>query len=443
MTKQFSKPPLLRNLTPMCICLLAGMLSCKKDNQQTPPVVISSISPSSGPYSTVVKITGTGFTTEAAGDTVKFNGTIAVVQQASATELTVVVPKGAGTGLVTVNTKNMSGSGPVFTYQFTYIVSTLAGSGTPGFANGTGAAAEFYVPFGIAIDAQGNIYVGDGGNSLVRKITTAGVVSTLAGNGTEGFADGGSSVAEFGDPTGLVADAQGNIYVADAPNNRIRKITPAGIVSTLAGSGTAGFADGSGPAAQFNFPDGMAMDVQGNIYVADGSGNLIRKVTPAGVVTTFAGSGTAGYADGAATAAQFYYPIGIATDAQGNLYVADAENQRIRKITSAGVVSTLAGGGLPGLTDGSGSSAQFYFPRGLATDAQGNVYVADLYNNAIREITPAGVVNTIAGNGTQGFVDGNGATAEFYYPSGVAVDVHGNIFVADQNNNRIRMITVQ
>jgi sugar lactone lactonase YvrE len=288
-------------------------------------------------------------------------------------------------------------------------------------------------------DAQGNIYVADSYNNRIRKITATGIVSTLAGSSTAGFADGNGTAARFDHPRGVTADVQGNIYVADSWNHRIRKITPAGVVSTVAGS-TAGNADGSGISAQFFYPGGMASDVQGNIYVADASNDRIRKITSAGVVSTLAGS-TYGFADGSGTVAQFYNPSGVATDAQVNIYVADASNNRIRKITPAGVVSTIAGNSTAGFADGNLTLARFSNPLDVATDTHGNIYVADGVNNRIREISPAGVVSTLAGS-TQGFADGSGSDAKFYNPVGIVTDAKGNIYVTDQNN-RIRLITVQ
>jgi sugar lactone lactonase YvrE len=429
-------------LTLMGICFLAIMNACKKNSRPPaqPTVVISSINPTGGPYATVVTITGSGFNTNAASDSVKFNGVGAVVQQASATQLTVLVPKAAGTGPVTVQTGSQTGTGPIFNFTYTIIVSTLAGGGTAGFADGSGTTAQFNFPSRLATDAQGNIYVADVYNNRIRKITPAGIVSTLAGSSTAGFADGNGAAALFDHPYGVAVDPQGNIYVADTWNHRIRKITPAGVVSTVAGS-TAGSADGSGISAQFSYPAGLATDAQGNIYVADASNNRIRKISPAGVVSTLAGS-TGGFADGSGTAAQFQYPSGVATDAQGNIYVADASNNRIRKITAAGVVSTIAGNSVAGFADGNLSIARFYNPLGIATDTHGNIYVADAANNRIREISPAGVVSTLAGS-TVGFADGSGSNAKFYTPAGIASDAKGNIYVADTYNHRIRLINVQ
>ena len=229
--------------------------------------------------------------------------------------------------------------------------------------------------------------------------------------------------------------------VTDADNNRIRKITPADriedrVVSTFTGSGTE---------AQFEDPYGLAVDSFGNVYVADESNHRIRKITPADriedrVVSTFAGSGTANSGNGTGTAAQFYFPGGVAVDSSDNVFVADSGNNRIRKITPAGVVSTLAGS-TEGFADGIGNTAQFNGPLGVAVDSSGNVYVADSYNHLIRKITPAGVVSTLAGTGTEGFADGTGDTAQFYFPTGVAVDSYGNVYVADSNNHRIRKIT--
>ena len=319
------------------------------------------------------------------------------------------------------------------------VVTTLAGSGTAGFADGTGSTAQFNGPYGMAVDSSGTVYVADLYNNHIRKITPAGVVTTLAGSGTAGFADGTGSAAQFDSPFGVAVDSSGTVYVGDAKNHRIRKITPTGVVTTLAGSGTAGFADGTGSSAQFYFPAGVAVDSSGMVYVADSNNDRIRKITPAGVVTTLAGSGVAGFADGTGSAAQFNSPYGVVVDSAGTVYAADTYNQRIRKITSAGAVTTLAGG-TAGSADGTGSAAQFNSPYGVAVDSSGTVYVGDLGNQRIRKITSAGVVTTLAGSGVAGFADGTGSAAKFYWPEGVAVDSSGTVYVGDTYNNRIRKI---
>jgi len=320
------------------------------------------------------------------------------------------------------------------------VVSTLAGSGTASSGNGIGNTAQFNLPAGVAVDSSGNVYVADSDNHRIRKITPAGVVSTFAGTGTEGHADGTGTTAQFKRPAGVVVDSSGNAFVADSVNHLIRKITPAGVVSTFAGTGTEGHADGTGTEAQFHGPLGVAVDSSGNVYVADANNHLIRKITPAGVVSTFAGTGTEGHADGTGTEAQFHGPLGVAVDSSGNVYVADADNNRIRKITPAGVVSTFAGTGTEGFADGTATTAQFYHPSGVAVDSSGNVYVADSGNHRIRKITPAGVVSTLAGSGTASSGNGTGTTAQFKRPTGVAVDSFGNFYVTDYSNHRIRKI---
>ncbi|WBX70964.1 MBG domain-containing protein [Tenacibaculum retecalamus] len=320
------------------------------------------------------------------------------------------------------------------------IVSTIAGDGTGGFLDGTGVISKFLVPNGIAVDASDNVYVADRYNHRIRKITAAGVVSTLAGSGTAGFLDGTGALAQFNYPNGVAVDILGNVYVAEGSNRRIRKITAAGEVSTLAGSGASGSANGSGTAAQFKFPTGVAVDVSGNVYVADQDDHRIRKITVAGVVSTFAGDGTAGFLDGTGVAAKFYQPNGIGVDALGNVYVVGTDH-RIRKITTAGVVSTLAGNGTSGFTNGSGTAAQFNNPSGVTADALGNVYVADRNNRRIRKITATGVVSTFAGSGTFGSADGLGTAAQFGNPNGIGIDALGNIYVADTGSQKIRKIT--
>ena len=310
----------------------------------------------------------------------------------------------------------------------------------------TTAPAAFSLPRGVAIDSAGNVYVADQGNSTISKITPAGIVSTLAGlAGSAGSADGTGTAARFNQPSGVAVDAAGNIYVADISNNTIRKITPAGVVSTLAGlAGSPGSADGTGSAARFFGPFGVAVDAAANVYVGDADNSTIRKITPAGVVSTLAGlAGIVGSADGAGSAARFNFPSGVAVDAAGNVYVADLNNNSIRSITPAGVVGTLAGSASgSGSTDGTGNAARFRDPFGVTVDAAGNVYVADASNNTIRKVTSAGVVTTLAGSaGFSGSTDGTGSAARFNFPSGVAVDAAGNVYVGDTINKSIRKIT--
>ena len=340
-------------------------------------------------------------------------------------------------------------------YATPYTFNTLAGGlYVPGIVDAAGAAAQFVSPAGIAIDTSGNLYVADEEADVILKITPGGAVTTLAGTSlVSGHADGTGTAATFHGPNGVAVDGQGNVYVADTNNYTIRMITPAGVVSTFAGTaGVSGSNDGTGPAAQFSLPLGLTIDGSGNLYVVDGLGNSIRKITtPGAIVTTFAG-GNLGSTDGTGTAARFRSPAGITIDGSGNLYVSDQGNNTIRRITTPGaVVSTLAGtAGIRGTADGTAGAAQFYLPAGLTVDTSGNVWVSDSGNYTIRKITSGGVVTTAAGvPGLPGFVDGTGTAALFdLYTQGqggtalpsLAADANGNIYVSDNNNSTIRKI---
>jgi len=326
-------------------------------------------------------------------------------------------------------------------------VSTLAGSssGAYGFANGSGSSALFSGPLAIGLNpVTGNFYVADNFNNTIRVITPAGVVTSLT-QSTLGYADGPLASALFYSPASIVFDAAGNAYVADLGNNRIRKITPAGVVTTLAGNGLNGYVDGSGTTAEFSSPSGVAVDSKGVIYVADRGDNLIREVSTANFVTSLAGTLAAagiaqtnapGYTDATGPAAAFNSPCSVAIDAQGNLYVADINNKAVRIVsTTTGAVTTLAGNAVQKNLLGS--------PVALTCDAAGDVYIVD-QTGRILEITAARTLYVLAGAlNTSGYVDGPGATARFNSPSGIAVDASGNVYVTDFNNNVIRKITVK
>lgn len=319
-----------------------------------------------------------------------------------------------------------------------YTVTTLAGSGVAGFGDGYGTSVKFNGIYGIATDAQGRVYVGDFNSNRIRVITPTGVVSTLAG-GAYGFADGAGTSAKFGGPYGVAVDSAGNVYVGDRDNNCVRKVTAAGVVSTLAGGGGSGLLDATGTSAKFNAPRGVAVDASGNVYVGDRENHCVRKVTPAGVVSTLGGNGSPGFKDGTGTNAQFYWPMGVVVDATGNVYVGDSGNHRIRMISPSGVVSTIAGNGTAGFNDGPVAEAVLSSPIGLALDAQNNLYFADYGSSRIRRIRQ-GFVSTLAGKGGSGFADGNATAALFNYPRGVAVDSFGNFYVTDSENYRVRKI---
>ena len=319
-----------------------------------------------------------------------------------------------------------------------WIVTTVAGDGTPEFADGSAASAKFHFPNDVLVTNDGTIYVSDGDNSRIRKIS-GGQVSTFAGSDF-GIKNGSGSLAEFEFPTSLAIDGNGNIYVSDVRDPRIRKSNLLADISTYAGIATEGFQDGNADAAKFGEEKNIVSDTEGNLYVADAQNNSIRKISVSGNVTTIAGTATSGFQNGSGGAAKFNFPDGIAIDAQGNLFISDGSNFRIRKITPQGEVSTFAGTGTQGWTDGTVDKAQFQYPGDMVADKQGNLYVIDL--SRIRKITPQGVVTTIAGS-EDGYADGEGASAKFYTPFGIGIDSQGNIYVADTNNNRIRKISLE
>lgn len=319
-------------------------------------------------------------------------------------------------------------------------VTTLAGlAGRSSSVDGVGSAARFEEPYAVATDGT-YTYVADHTDHSIRRVAADGTVITLAGKaGTFGSSDGSGSNARFYAPAGIAADSTGTVYVADTGNAVVRKITPAGVVTTLAGTaGSKGTIDGTGAAARFGAPSGVAVDSSFNVYVVDSEASTLRKITPAGVVTTLAGSAYAnGFVNGTGTAARFAIPFDVAVDTAGNLYVTDRNNHSVRKVTAAGVVTTLAGSGSQGYTNGNGTAAKFNFPSGLTVDGNGNVYVADTDNQVIRKITPTGDVTTIAGSKV-GSTDGVGTAATFWNPKDVAIDAAGNMFVADKGNYTIR-----
>lgn len=324
-------------------------------------------------------------------------------------------------------------------------VTTLAGSGVQGAADGKGAAASFSSIWGITVDAAGNIYVTDTGLNQVRKITPQGEVTTLPDNGP-GSTNALGVPMVYADPLGVAIDGSGNLFVSYLASGVIRKVPPTGKGVVFAG-GASNYnsQDGLGTAASISQPIGLAVDGVGNVYVAGYSSMSIRKIYPNGLVTTLAGnSGYSGPNDGTGSAARFKLPGGVAVDASGNVYVADTGNHLIRKITPEGVVTTIAGSGSSGSADGAGAEATFNYPEGIAVDNTGNVYVADTNNNMIRKITPSGSVTTIAGNTTSGSENGVGTEAGFSSPTDIAINHEGTLlYVADRGNNLVRKIAIK
>lgn len=319
------------------------------------------------------------------------------------------------------------------------VVTTLAGSENPGFVDGMGEMALFDHPCAMAVDQEGNIYVADQNNHSIRKVTPSGDVSTYAGTGEPGATNGFRLDATFNQPYGVAIDDGGNLYVGDVANHSIRKISVDGQVTTLAG-GRKGYSDREGELAMFNHPHGVAVDSENNVYVADSHNNVIRRVSPDGIASTVAGNGNDGFVDGPARDAEFYVPIGITVDKEGNILVGDEGNSSIRKISYEGIVSTLAGNGKFSFADGTGKDAEFNAPGAIALDSAGNLYVADYLNNCIRRVSPTGEVRKIAGDLTKGFADGEPEEARFYYPFGIAVSATGSVYVGDHYNHRIRII---
>lgn len=416
-------------LIAICSALI---ISCKKSGSTTTPTMptgpttptaptITSLSPDSGGYNTTVLIAGTNFSTTATSNTVTFNGAAATVSAATATQLTVTVPTGAGTGVVKVTVGANTATGPVFTYLLTFTVSTLAGPAT------------FNDPFGIAVDTAGNVIVADDGNNQIKMVSPTGTVSLVAGSGTPGFLNGAATTAEFLDPPSVAVDPNDNILVADVFNYKIREIS-GGIVSTVAGTTQGEQNGGAVSVAQFDAPGWLAVDASDNIFVCDAY--YIREVSGGSVSTIYNGQNYS------STLNAF---VSIAVTNGDTLILTDFNGTNVWQLTTAGVFSSLAGSGSTGFQDGAGAAAYFSSCKGVSLDAHGNIVVADEANQRIRLITRAGVVTTIAGNGTAADQDGAGSTtAEFYYPEYVAVDKErGIIYVLEPMSNRIRKITAQ
>lgn len=416
---------------------------CETDGEVPAPLAVVSISPSTGKKNTAVEILGTGFDTNGSNNSVTFNGKSATVISATNTKLTVQVPPGAGTGAVIVSTRGQTFTGPDFSYLLTFTVSDFAGS-SYGYADGTGASAKFKGPMGMAVDAQDNLYVADRDGNRIRKVTLTGTVSTIAGTGVAGLFNGNAMNAQFSSPSDVALDESGNIYVADYTYNSIRKISTSGLVTTLAGSAFNGWKDGNGTAADFNNPVSIEFSSSKGLYVLDQQNNAIRRVTLDGNVTTFSGRPhdyTPAFMDGNATTARFNQPSSIALDGAGNIYVADRINMRIRKVDTDGNVVTLSGDGNFGFVNGAITSAQFYFPAGVAVNVNGTIYIADERNHAIRMIEN-GVVTTIAGTGVAGDVSGPGESAQFNHPACVLVNKAGHLIISDRLNNKIKKIEI-
>ena len=332
-------------------------------------------------------------------------------------------------------------------------INNFAGKSNPSLLGDGGAAtnASIRSPGDVAVDSSGNIYIADTYNQRIRKVNTSGIITTIAGTGVYGFSgDGGAAVnAYFYNPRGVAVDSSGNIYIADTNNQRIRKVNTSGIITTIAGNGIPGSAGDGGAATNANlyYPSDVAVDSSGNIYIADTSNQRIRKVNTSGIITTIAGTGVYGFSGdgGAATSAQLRSLYGVAVDSSGNVYIADTYNYRIRKVNTSGIITTIAGNGISGFSGDGGAAvnAYLYNPLGVAVDSSGNVYIADTNNSRIRKVNTSGIITTIAGNGISGSAGdgGNAYDANLNAPWDITLDSSGNLYVSDSGNSRIRKIT--
>jgi uncharacterized protein (TIGR03437 family) len=328
-------------------------------------------------------------------------------------------------------------------------ISTVAGSGSPGFAgdNASALSAQIDTVYGIAVDSHGNIYVADSRNNRVRKIAN-GIITTVAGTGVEGSSGDGlaATSAQLSFPRDVAVDAAGNLYIADTGNSRIRKVTSSGVISNVAGNGTPGYGGDGGLAtsAQLSYPSGLATDSAGNLYIADSWNYRVRKITVAdGKIQTIAGNGSYGpFGDGSsATAASLGLIQSLAMDTGGNLYLSDTYNHLVRKVAPSGTISAVVGGGFgPAADGGAAQAASLKFPKGIAADTLGNLYIADSLNNRIRKVSPGGTITTIAGSGTPGFLGDSGAAtaAQLNSPYGLATGVGGALVLSDLWNYRVR-----
>lgn len=442
-----SRSPMGRNEahTAVMACLLAALVGCGGDGNSDPRSI----------GGTIRGLTTDGLVLANGADTVTLSAgagsftlptrlgqgssyLVSVQHQPQSRDQFCTVAAAAGT----VGASNVSNI-QVECHATQWVVSTLAGSGNIGSVDGSSSTASFDNPQGLAVDVIGNLYVADYSTNKVRRIAQDGTVTTFVGSGTGASIDGTGSAASFGLPSGVAIDSAANIFVTDSGTNKLRKVTPAGTVTTIAGSGSVGFADGTGMSASFNSPAGVASDGAGTTFVADTYNNAIRKVTPSGSVTTLAGSGVVGSFDGAGGTASFSLPNAVALDAVGSVYVADGANSKVRKITTSAVVTTLAGSGTFGSSDGAGASASFGLPSGIAVDVNGNVYVSDAVNNNIRKVTPAGQVTTLAGSGRAASNDGIGIAASFHGPGGITLDASGTLYVSDSGSRKIRKISTR
>ncbi len=334
------------------------------------------------------------------------------------------------------------------------VISTVAGTGTLGSGGDGGPAtsAMLNTPRGVAVDGAGNLFIADFLNNRIRKVNASGVISTIAGSGAPGFAGNGgpATSALLNNPAGVAVDGAGNLFIADQANRRIRKVNPSGVISTVAGNGVPGFGGDGGAAtsAQLDSPVAVAVDSAGNLYIADFARDRIRKVNASGVISTIAGTGTAGFGGdgGSAASARLNSPAGVAVDSAGNLFIADYGNNRIRKVSPNGAINTVAGNGVTGFygDGGAATSARLDKPSGVAVDSAGNLFIADYGNNRIRKVNASGVISTIAGNGALGYAgDGDAAiAARLFAPYGVSVDSAGDVFIADTGNRRIRKVSI-
>jgi sugar lactone lactonase YvrE len=333
-------------------------------------------------------------------------------------------------------------------------ITTIAGSGVQGFSGDGGPAvgAQLYAPEGVAVDGARNVYIADAGNNnRVRKVSPGGTITTIAGGGSApgpGWGDGGPATsAQLRGPNWVAVDGQGNVYISDFFNSRVRKVNPGGTITAFAGTGTQGFSGDGGPAtsARLLGPQGVAVDKQGNVYIVDGNGDRVRKVNTGGTITTFAGTGIRGFSGdgGPATSARLNNPEGVAVDGAGNVYIADLQNGRVRKVSPGGTITTLAGGGSAFGDGGPATSARVRSPYGVAVDGQGNVYIADRIDHRVRTVSPGGTISTFAGTGAGGFSgDGGPATsAQVFAPWGMAVDGQGNVYIGDDQNRRVRKVS--